>query len=216
MKRAALRRALTDRAALVVFGILAVTWFFPQVVAPLDSPLLLGVAQVLVVPAYLLSLLVFDGLLEAAVYPVADALPVVRPFVWEAGLLVVFYAFAVLAAWLGRRLAARAAPFRPGTGDGPQYVLAGVLVAFGVVLLASGFALALTSPTVTVHSCTGTGTSAETSTGSSGGAVSEECRTETRPNTVPYWALGGGAAVGLLGGAVVAGDVALARRRATG
>lgn len=208
MKRVALRRALTDRAALVVFGVLAVTWFLPQVVAPLDSPLLLGVAQVLVVPAYLLSLLVFDGLLEAAVYPVADALPVVRPFVWDAGLLVVFYAFAVLAAWLGRRLAARAAAFRPGAGDGPQYVLAGVLVAFGVVLVVSGVALALTSPTVTVQSCTGTG--------SSSGAVTEECGTETRPNTVPYWALGGGAVVALLGGAVVAGDVALARRRTAG
>jgi hypothetical protein len=198
-----LRRALTDRAALAVFAFLAVTWLLPRVVSAV-GPLrwLLPVTWVLVLPSYLIVLFVYDSFLEVPATHIADALPVAGEYVWEAGLFVVFYAFAVLAVAAGRWLATR---YRPDAGE-VRTVLAGAFVLLGAVLLVGGAVTAVTVPVTEAHVCWA-------SESSSGGA-SQGCFTETAFNTFPYWSMAGGLALAALGGLVLTGTAPIRERLA--
>lgn len=206
------RRVLASRATIATFGVLAVTWFLPEAVSAIapDTVGVLGpLLRALVIPAYVLNLLVYDGGLEAVVSPVADAVPAVGFLIWDVGLLVVFYGFAVVATLVGRALARRVRRIDPDSGGG-RYVLAGALVTFGALFLISGAASAVTQPTTTVTSCTATGTASQ---GGAATTVAETCTTETRPSPFPGYAVVAGVGTLLLGAAVVAGDVWIARSR---
>jgi NADH dehydrogenase len=97
------RSPLTARSTLLVFGVLAIGWFLPSMVdAERYAPLLL----VPYVPAYLVTIVLYDGILslESVVYAIEPFVPVRGAYLWDAGLLVTYYLFAVASTWLGRYL----------------------------------------------------------------------------------------------------------------
>lgn len=205
-----LPQVLTSRGTLVIFGFLTATWLLPEVVST-TAPGVFNIVgpplQVLVIPAYLVNMLVYDGWLEAIIYPVSEVAPVLGPVLWDAGLVSVFYLFAVGATLVGRSLARWAGQAEPRAFSS-RYLLAGVLVAFGGLLLLSGTVSAVSQPTVTMTSCSASGTASEDGTVTT---VTQECTTETRPNPFPDFSLASGAIVSVLGLAIGFGDSLLAR-----
>lgn len=97
------RSVLTTRSTLLIFGVLALGWFLPLVV---DIYSYGGLPLVLYIPAYLVTIVLFDGVLslENVVYAIDPFIPVRGEYLWNAGLLVTYYLFAVASTWLGRYL----------------------------------------------------------------------------------------------------------------
>lgn len=116
------RSAWTARSTLLVFAFLALTWQIPNVVDIYDYG---GVPRLLFLPSYVLMLVLYDSPwgLENVVSAVDPVVPGSGRLLWEAGLLVTFYLFAVAVTWLGRRLTGtgssdgRDGDGNPGTGS---------------------------------------------------------------------------------------------------
>ncbi|WP_227355895.1 hypothetical protein [Haladaptatus salinisoli] len=95
------RSAWTTRSTLVLFGFLALTSQLPAVVDIYSTV----VFRLLFIPAYLVSVLVYEGLgLEHIIYALDAQIPGKQPYLWESGQIITYYLFAVSATWLGRRL----------------------------------------------------------------------------------------------------------------
>lgn len=110
------RAARTAPSTLLVFGFLALTWQIPNVVDIYDYG---GLPRLLYLPSYVLSLLLYDSPwgLENVVSAVDPFVPGSGRLLWEAGVLVTFYLFAVAATWFGRRLTGDRSEAERG-GDG--------------------------------------------------------------------------------------------------
>lgn len=108
----AVASALTDRATLVLFVLLSAGWILPG-----TFPAYAHLAYPLLVPAYLVLIVTYDGFigLENVVYAVQNAVGGEWAYAWDAGLIATFYLFSVVATLLGRSLRRR---FGPDTGDG--------------------------------------------------------------------------------------------------
>ncbi|WP_139136085.1 hypothetical protein [Haladaptatus sp. W1] len=97
----ATRSAWTARSTLVLFGFLALTAQLPVVVDIYSNV----VFRLLFIPAYLVSLLVYEGLgIEHIIYAFDGVFPGEQTALWEVGQIVTYYLFAVSATWLGRWL----------------------------------------------------------------------------------------------------------------
>lgn len=86
-----------------MFGVLAIGWSLPTIAnADRYGPLLL----VPYIPAYLVTIVLYDGVLslETVVYAIEPLVPIRGEYLWDAGLLVTYYLFAVASTWLGRYL----------------------------------------------------------------------------------------------------------------
>lgn len=96
------RSVVTARSTLFLFSYLALTWQLPNVVSIYSSV----IYRVLFIPAYVVNILVYDSAwgLEQLVYLVAPYLPVSGPVLWEIGLLITYYLFAVIVVWIGRQM----------------------------------------------------------------------------------------------------------------
>lgn len=96
-----LRSASTSPTTLLLFGYLALAWQLPHIVDIYSSV----VYGALFTPPYVVNLLFYDSPwgLEQLVYPVAPYLPVPGDLLWEAGLVLTYYLFAIVVVWLGRR-----------------------------------------------------------------------------------------------------------------
>jgi hypothetical protein len=219
MPRSPSTAVLTDRATLALFAALTAGWFLPDFLGPYA-----GVAMPLFLPAYLVSMVTYDGLLglEHVVYAVGNALGGESALAWDAGLVVTYYLFAVVAALLARPLERRFGPEGDG-GDGGddaeasgetdrptlRYVVAAALLVVGVLFLVQGVVV---QPTVTSVSCTDSGSASEG--GSAGTATATpNCTSATQPATgARLYGVGLGVVTGLLGAGVVAVDRRLAGR----
>ena len=193
--------ALTDRIAVGLFAFLTAAWFLPAVYPPLAG-------TPLIVPSYLVLVVAYDGLfgLEHVAYAAADLLPVAESVAFDAGLVVTFYLFAVVAVALGGALQRRVGPERTDeresrTVGGVGYALAAGLLVVGVLLAAQGV---VAQPTVTSETCTADG-SASAAGGQSTATVT--CTTTTEPATGQQrYIVGLGAAIASLGVGVVGVD----------
>lgn len=205
-RTARLRAALLGRSTLVVFAALAVGAFLPGVV-----PTLAPVLYPLVLPSYLVTMVVYDGgLLEAVIYALEPVVPLDGGLLWDLGQAVVLYLFTVVAALLGGVLSRRFGPDRETTRARVRirYLVAGGLLVIGVGLVVQGV---VSQPTVTSVTCEGNASAS----GANGSATpTPDCTrtTESAPGQ-RFYVIGLGGAIGLLGGAVVATDRWLARRR---
>lgn len=186
--------ALLDRAALALFALLAGGWFLPAIYPPIA-------ATPLFVPPYLVTIVLYDGLLglEHVAYAAAAVLPITESLAFDAGLAVTFYLFAVVAAALGGALKRRFGPTaesdRRTLGSFGYAVAAGLLVV-GLLLAAQGVAA---QPTVTSETCTGGSTSE--------GDSAPTCTTTTEPATgQQLYVVGLGVALASLGGGMVGVD----------
>lgn len=206
----AVASALTARTTLGLFGFLAAGWFLPAVYPPFG-------ATPLFVPPYLVVMVTYDGLfgLEHVAYAVAEALPIAESIAFDAGIVVTFYLFAVLAAVLGGALERRFGPDRGGRESGDdtrlagrfRYAVAAGLLVLGLLLASQGVAA---QPTVTGETCTGESTPEGAGNGST---ATVTCTTTTEPATgqqVYIVALGAG--IASLGGGIVGVDRWLAGR----
>lgn len=205
--------ALTDPTTLGLFALLAAGWFIPTLVPELGYLL-----YPLFLPAYLVSMVTYDGLLglEHVAYAVAEVVPISGAVVFDAGLAVTFYLFAVVAVVLGgaleRRFGAQthgdSADAEPPTLGRFRYAVAAGLLLLGLLLVAQGVAV---QPMVTSESCTGTSTA--TSAGGESAATTTTCTTTTEPATGQrLYILGLGAGIGVLGAGIVGADRWLAGR----
>ncbi|NHX37252.1 MULTISPECIES: hypothetical protein [Halolamina] len=204
--------ALTDRTTLFLFACLAAGWFLPSAV-----PILGYLLYPLFLPAYLVSMVTYDGLLgvEHVAYAVAEVLSVSGPVVFDAGLAATFYLFAVVAVVLGGALERRVGPEAGGDGGADENqrlgrfrdaVAAGLLL-LGLLLVVQGVAA---QPTVTSETCTGTSTAEE---GEIGSTATTTCTTTTEPAPgARRYVLGLGAGIGTLGAGIVGVDHWLAGR----
>jgi|GEM_PF-447447 hypothetical protein len=201
--------ALTDRKTLGLFAVLAAGWFIPSAVPALGYLLF-----PLFLPAYLVSMVTYDGLLglEHVAYAVAEVVPISGTVVFDAGLAVTFYLFAVAAAVLGGALERRFGPGVGGDSAGAErptvgrfrYAVAAGLLLLGLLLVAQGVAV---QPMMTSESCTGT------STATADGESTTTCTTTTEPATGQrLYILGLGTGIGVLGAGVVGIDRWLAGR----
>jgi hypothetical protein len=95
------RSAWTARSTLVLFGFLALMSQLPAIVDIYSTV----VFRLLFIPAYLVSVLVYEGLgLEHIIYALDAQILGKQPYLWESGQIITYYLFAVSATWLGRRL----------------------------------------------------------------------------------------------------------------
>lgn len=198
--------ALTDRTTLALFAVLAAGWFVPTLVPELGYLL-----YPLFLPAYLVSMATYDGLLglEHVAYAAAEVLPISGPVVFDAGLAVTFYLFAVVAVVLGGALERR---FGPEAGDAEEtvelptlgrfrYAVAAGLLLLGLLLVAQGVAA---QPMVTSETCTGTSTASQ---GGDASTATMTCTTTTEPAPgARRYILGLGAGIGALGAGIVGAD----------
>lgn len=206
------RSTPTARAPLALFGVLTAGWFLPALLGPYA-----GAALPLYLPAYLVSMVTYDGLLglEHAVYALQAAFGVESAALWDAGLVLTFYLFSVVVALLGRPLERQ---FGPGpTGEEPRnvgtpsvrYTVAAALLLVGLLLVVQGIVV---QPTMTSVSCS------DSSSASDRGAVdtptaTPTCTVTTEPATgAKLYGIGFGVATGLLGAGVVVADRQLAAR----
>lgn len=203
--------AFTDRTTLGLFAFLAAGWFIPDL-----APELGYLLYPLFLPAYLVSMVTYDGLLglEHVAYAVAELLPVSGPIVFDAGLAVTFYLFAVVAVVLGGALQRRVGPERSNNGDRTEpptlgrfrYAVAAGLLLLGLLLVAQGVAV---QPMMTSETCTGTSTASDA--GESTATMT--CTTTTEPASGQrLYILGLGAGIGSVGVGVVGVDRWLATR----
>ncbi len=94
------RSAWTTRSTLVLFGFLALTSQLPAVVDIYSNV----VFRLLYIPAYLVSLLVYEGLgIEHVTYALDAQVLGAQPYLWDSGQVVTYYLFAVSVIWLGQR-----------------------------------------------------------------------------------------------------------------
>ncbi len=109
MRRTDLAAVLSDRATLTLFAALTTGWFLPDFLGSYGA-----IAMPLFLPAYLVSMVTYDGLLglEQVVYAIEDALGGEWKLLWDAGLVATFYLFSVVAAFLARPLERRFGPDR--------------------------------------------------------------------------------------------------------
>ena len=189
-----LASALLDRAALALFALLAAGWFLPAVFPPIA-------ATPLIIPPYLVILVSGVFGLEHVASAAAELLPVAGSLAFDAGLVVTFYLFAVVAAALGGALKRRLGPV---TDDGSEtrtlgrfgYAVAAGLLVVGLLLAAQG---AVAQPTVTSETCTGESTP--------GGDSTATCTSTTEPATgQQLYIVGLGAAIASLGAGIVGVD----------
>ena len=116
---------LMGRGTLALFAFLSLSWLVPEVAATtFGVDLYAWGLIVLYVPSYLVAMVTYDGLLglEHVTYAVQDAVPGEWAFAWDAGLLVAYYLFSVVAVAVGRAVRRQFGPGRrrnrPGTvGD---------------------------------------------------------------------------------------------------
>jgi len=202
--RAVAARALVGRGTLAVFLALVAGWYLPSVAsefAVLLFPLFL--------PAYLVTIVAYDGgMLEQVVYLLDGAVPVAPELLYEVGQVVTFYLFTAVAALVGSVVERRFGPRDEPVAPRARYVVAGGLLLLGVGLFAQGV---VSQPMVTSVACEGSASAG----GEAGTATATpECTRTTEPATgQQLYILGLGAAIGLLGGAVVAVDRWLAVRK---
>jgi hypothetical protein len=201
---------LTGRATLALFAVLTGGWFLPGLLGPYASAVL-----PLYLPAYLVSMVTYDGLLglEHVVYALQAAVGGQWAVAWDAGLVVTFYLFSVAAALLSRPLERR---FNPDTGEGAdqrvrqptvRHTVAAGLLLVGLLLVAQGVVV---QPTATSVSCTGAAAEGSGSTAT----ATPECTRTTAPATgARLYIVGLGVVTGLLGAGVVAADRRLAAQR---
>lgn len=197
--------ALTGRSTLLVFAALAVGAFLPPVV-----PKLAPVLYPLVLPAYLITMVVYDGgLLEQVVYLLSGSLPVDGRLLWDVGQALTLYLFTVVAALIGGAVSRRFGPARDDQTAGVpiRYVVAGGLLIVGIGLVARGV---VTQPMMTSVTCEGSASAA----GNATATATPECTRTTEPAPGQrLYIFGLGIASGLLGGAFVAVDRWLASRQ---
>lgn len=106
------RSAWTARSTLFAFGFLALTSQLPNLVDIYDYG---GIPGLLFVPSYILMLVLYDSPwgLENVIYAIDPVIPGTGAYLWEGGLIVTYYLFAVIATWLvrqvkpGRRMSTR-------------------------------------------------------------------------------------------------------------
>lgn len=201
---------LTSRATLALFAALTAGWFLPGLLGPYG-----GAALPLYLPAYLVSMGTYDGVLglEQVVYALQTAFGVESAALWDGGLVVTFYLFSVAAALLGWSLRRRFGPESGGSGDrsasrtSVRYSVAAGLLLVGLLLVAQGLVV---QPTTTGVSCSGSAADG----GGSTATATPECASTSRPATgARLYMLGLGIATGLLGAGVVAVDRRLVARR---
>lgn len=108
------RNSATDSGSVFVgaetlglFAFLSLAWFLPEVVDIYSIPGLI----LLFIPSYLVNMVFYDGVvgLEAVVYAL-EGIVGESPYLWDAGLLVTYYLFSVVAVTLGRVLKRRFGP----------------------------------------------------------------------------------------------------------
>ncbi len=87
-----------------LFAFLSIAWFLPDVVDIYSVPGL----DLLFIPSYLVNIMFYDGLfgLEAVVYAL-EGIVGESPYLWDAGLLITYYLFSVVAITLGQALKRR-------------------------------------------------------------------------------------------------------------
>lgn len=204
----AVASALTARTTLGLFALLAAGWFLPAVYTPLA-------ATPLFVLPYLVVMVTYDGLfgLEHVAYAAAEVLPIAGSTAFDAGVVVTFYLFAVLAAVLGGALERRVGPDRGDRGsedDTPptgrfRYAVAAALLVLGILLASQGV---VAQPTVTGETCTG-----ESTPEGAGNVSTATCTTTTEPATgQQLYIVALGAGIAVLGAGVVGVDRWLAGR----
>lgn len=206
---------LTDRTTLALFAALTTGWFLPEVLGTYAS-----IALPLFLPAYLVSMVTYDGLLglEHVVYAVQGTLGGEWALAWDAGLVVTFYLFSVAAALLARPLERRFGPERGGSerGDSDEdgageawssgrptlrYTVAAGLLVVGLLFVVQGI---IVQPQMTSVSCSGSGTAAG---GNGTATATADCTRTTEPATgARLYGIGLGVATGLVGVGVVAAD----------
>ena len=169
--------ALVDRTALGLFGFLTAAWFLPALYPPLA-------ATPLVIPPYIVVMVAYDGLfgLEHVADAAAELLPIAGSVTFDAGLVVTFYLFAVLAVALGGALQRWVGPATDDERDRRSvgrigYAVAAGLLVVGLLLATQG---AVAQPTVTSETCTQEG-SAEAAGNES--TPTTTCTTTTEPAT---------------------------------
>jgi len=208
-RNGSLPSVLIGRATLALFGVLTAGWFLPKLAGSFAYA-----ALPLYLPAHLVSMVTYDGLLglEQVVYALESSFSVRSAALWDAGLVVTYYLFAVLAAALSRPLEHRFGPGQSGTSAGTpsvRYTVAAGLLLVGLLLVAQGV---VAQPTMTSVACT------DSSSASESGAAdtptgTPECTTTTEKATgAQLYIVGLGTAVGLLGAGVVVADRRLAAR----
>ncbi|MEF8799539.1 MAG: hypothetical protein V5A56_00685 [Halolamina sp.] len=203
-----LAAVLTARATLALFTVLTAGWFLPGLLGPYA-----GAALPLYLPAYLVSMVTYDGVLglEQAVYAVQNAVSGEWAGAWDAGLAVTFYLFSVVVARLSRPLERRFGPESEESGrqstnrPSVRYTAAAGLLLVGLLLIAQGVVV---QPTMTGVSCSGAASDG------AGATATPECTRTTEPATgAQLYMFGLGVATGLLGAGVVAADRRLAAQR---
>lgn len=105
------RSVFVGAETLGLFTFLSLAWFLPEVVDIYSVPGLV----LLYIPSYLVNIVFYDGVvgLEAVVYALEGVVGE-SPHLWDAGLLVTYYLFSVVAVALGRALKRRFGPVRAG------------------------------------------------------------------------------------------------------
>lgn len=107
------RSVLTSRGTLGLFAFLALSWFVPEVAATEFGVDLYAYGLiVLYIPSYLVAMVTYDGLLglEHVTYAIQGVVPGDWAFAWDAGLLVTYYLFSVVAVAVGRVVRRRFGP----------------------------------------------------------------------------------------------------------
>lgn len=205
----AVASTFTDRATFVPFVLLSAGWLLPS-----TFPAYAHLAYPLLLPAYLVSMVTYDGLigLEQVVYTAQNAAGGEWAYAWDAGLIVTFYLFSVVATLFGPPLKRR---FSPGADDDKEqaiqptirYTVAAGLLLVGLLLVAQGV---VSQPMMTSVSCTDSSSASQDGSGTTATAT-PECTRTTEPATgAQLYVVGLGAAVGLVGAGVVAVDRRLA------
>jgi hypothetical protein len=197
----AVASALVDRTALALFGFLTAAWFLPALFPPLGG-------TPLVIPPYIVVMVAYDGLfgLEHVAYAATESLPIAGGVAFDAGLVVTFYLFAVLAVALGGVLKRRLGPASADDSDARTlgrfgYAIAAGLLVVGLLLAAQG---GVAQPTVTSETCTQEGTAEAAGNEST---PTTTCTTRTEPATGQQrYVVGLGVGIASLGAGIVGTD----------
>lgn len=111
---------LTGRGTLALFAFLTLSWLVPEVAATTFGVDLYAYGLIILyIPSYLVMMVTYDGLLglEHVTYAIQDAVPGEWALAWDAGLLVTFYLFSVVAGAGGRAVRRRFEPGRRRNGS---------------------------------------------------------------------------------------------------
>lgn len=111
---------LTGRGTLALFAFLTLSWLVPEVAATTFGVDLYAYGLIILyIPSYLVTMVTYDGLLglEHVTYAIQGAVPGEWALAWDAGLLVTFYLFSVVAGAGGRAVRRRFEPGRRRNGS---------------------------------------------------------------------------------------------------